>query len=123
MLLAYTYNHKIKPDKPFLAIIPDRGLDKEAEPVPVDKLAISDAAVFYISNQEAVSVKTENGGLVIKPLAGQQLYITTNLSDRPGISAKEIKIEKSQAKGNYTSFYKKEKDTTWNAWTPQSLQI
>lgn len=123
MLLAYTYNYQIRPDKPFLAIMPDLGVDRNATPVPIDKLAISDAAIFYISNQEAVSVKKEEGGLIIKPLAGQHLYITTNLSDRPGISAREIKVTKGQNGANFACFYKKEKDISWQAWVPYSVQI
>lgn len=123
MLLAYTYNHNIRQDKPFLAIMPDLAIDRAALPVPVDKLAISDSAIFYVSNQEAICVKREDNGLVIRPLAGQHLYVTTNLSDRPGVSAKEIKITKEQGAAGYSSYYKKEKDNNWIQWTPQHLQI
>ena len=123
MLLAYTYNYNMKPDKPFLAIMPDLAIDRSATPVPIDKLAISDSAIFYVSNQEALCVRREDNGLVIRPLGGQQLYLTTNLADRPGISAKEIKIFKEQGSTLFKCLYKKEKDTSWRDWTPYSLQV
>ena len=123
MLLAYTYNYNIRQDKPFLAIMPDLAIDRLALPVPIDKLAISDVAIFYVSNQEAVTVRKEDNGLVIQPLSGQNLYITTNLADRPGVSARELKIIRDPKTSAYICNYKKEKDTTWREWTPYAVQL
>ncbi len=122
MLLAYTYNHEIKNDKPFLAIIPDIITDRTAKPVPIEKLSISDCAIFYVSNYEAVCVKREDNGLVISPLAGQRLYLTTNLPDRPGISARMIKITKGQNQ-SFVCHYQKEKDTSYSEWTPYKINV
>lgn len=122
MIFAYTYNHEIRPDKPFLAIMPDVSLDRGATPCPIDKLAISDCAVFYVSNEEAVCVSNEKDALIIKPLAGQKLYITTNLTERPGVLVKELKVKRGEG-GSFACDYKKEKDVNWIPWTPNKIKV
>lgn len=117
MLLAYTYDKEIKAEKPFLAIMPDLALDRSARPVPIEKLSICDCAIFYISNQEAVNINKEDNGLIIRPLSGQQFYLTTNLPDRPGLAVKSIKITRDKNQ-SFLCSYQKDNSTTFNTWTP-----
>ena len=119
MLLAYM-NCDPQANFPDLCLIPDKP-DQFSVPVRVDTLRVTEAAVFRLGPEEALTVEKdpEDGGLVLVPFFPAKLYLTPDLPQYPGMGVKKAKIFISRD-GVYSIYYVQDKDAqgTWREWIP-----
>lgn len=121
MILAYC--HCFGADKnPELCIVPDKP-DQMSVAAIVDTFIPTDAAIYRCGPFESMRVRrgeAENS-LIFEPMIPSKLYVTPNLSDRPGVAAKKIQVViKGERQYEVTYIADSDSRGTWKKWSPNS---
>lgn len=105
-----------------LALVPDKA-DSLSRPVPVRSLLPTRAAVFRIGNEEALTVSSDSNSrqLILSALEPTLIYLTPNLPQYPGFSAKHIKITISEG-GEIHTFYSRDRNH-WEEWIANKVRV
>ena len=118
MLLCYLYVQTSTGIKPQLSVIADKP-DLISLPVPVEELIVTDSAIIRVGPGEALKVAQDpKGGVVLSALTGAKLFLTPDLSDRPGVIVKFIRLTKVD--DHFEVYFRQEKDgpNDWRKWQP-----
>jgi hypothetical protein len=105
-----------------LALVPDKS-DALSRPVPIRTLFPTRAAVFRIGSEEALTVSSDSTSrqIIITGLEPALIYLTPNLSQFPGISAKHVKIMISET-GEIQTFHSRDKNH-WEEWIANKVRV
>jgi len=93
MYLAYLHLRGFEAQAPVLCMLPDKP-DEFTVPSRIDSLQVTEAALYRLGPLESAKIEVDpnDGGLVIEPVRPAKLYLTPNLPQSPGMTAKRIKI-------------------------------
>lgn len=105
-----------------LCLVPDKP-DMLALPIRVEELMQTDAAVFRVGAEEAmtVTIDSRENTIHISALEPALIYLTPNLAAFPGMRARHLKVQ-VLGEGRYRTFYSKDK-ARWDEWTPSKERV
>ncbi len=100
-------------DKMELALLSER---QGSLPVPVLSLPYTEAAICFLSQEEAILVKpSEESSLTMSAQKPAKIYLTPNRPEKPGFSVNKIKISKN-SEGKLKCHY--DRDKGWEEFIP-----
>lgn len=118
MYFGYTLiKDSLNGDKVELCMLPEK---PGSFPIPIHSLPFTDAAVCFISQEEAIIVSPgEESAIVLTAQKPGKIYLTPNRPEKPGFSVSKVKVIKI-SEGKMKCQYDREKG--WEDFTPNSRE-